>query len=475
MKKYNGEKGVISLTSWKARIDTVHKTIENLLTMCPGFHVCLTLSLEEFPNGVFSLPRSLTDMEKANKFEIIWVKKNYKAFKKVLFAIMKYPQVPVISADDDCIYTENYAEKLYQSWVNCEKLHQIHGYEVDRGSWPCRFPCGQTTLYPPCCFSGWGINLLTDEIIATGQDDIYYGVLAFRLGIPFVDVSKRRVFQFHDTNGAIGATPQQLVTAREVCFREIDRQLEEFKKNEKELVSIIIPTRGPNQLDKVIKNYNEIYPNMNKEFIIVEQTDDDLFRKGALYNIGVSLSSGKYIALADNDIVHLRPVNWIREFETRKRAIVGFSHITQLSFDGDELKKEEPKLHPWSFGGFVFLSRKMYEMVNGYSNLYANWGFEDNDWAERIEYVRLMQDLGHITHPKRDIDPDGIARNKKIFDTRLERDNMLDGYLQTVADYKIVDVRDGITTVEVKNIRVTEDFKYKDLFPKLENDKECLQ
>lgn len=232
MKKYNGEKAVISLTSWKARIDTVHKTIENLLTMCPGFHVCLTLSLEEFPNGVFSLPRSLTDLEKANKFEIIWVKKNYKAFKKVLFAIMKYPQVPVISADDDCIYTENYAEKLYQSWVNCEKLHQIHGYKIDRGSWPYQFPCGPACLYPPNCFGGYGVNFLSDEVIGSGNDDLYYGVLAFRLRIPFVNVSNRIPFMFHDTQGAIGATPEKLVAALKVCFTEIDRQFNEIMESE---------------------------------------------------------------------------------------------------------------------------------------------------------------------------------------------------------------------------------------------------
>lgn len=232
MKKYNNEKAVISLTSWEKRIDTVHKTIENLLEMCPGFHICLTLSLEEFPNGVFSLPRSLTDLEKADKFEIIWVKKNYRAFKKVLFAIMKYPQMPVISADDDCIYTENYAEKLYQSWVSCEKLHQIHGYSVDKGSWPCQFPCGPATLYPPGCFGGFGLNFLSQEIIDSENDDLYYGVLAFRLRIPIVEVSKRIVFQFHDTQGAIGGTPNELVSALNVCFSEVDRQFSQIRGTE---------------------------------------------------------------------------------------------------------------------------------------------------------------------------------------------------------------------------------------------------
>ena len=225
MKKYNGEKAVISLTSWRARIDTVHKTIENLLTMCPGFHVCLTLSLEEFPNGVFSLPRSLTDLEKANKFEIIWVRKNYKAFKKVLFALLRYPQLPVISADDDCLYTENYAEKLYQSWASCEQVHQIHGYAVDKGSWPCQFPCGPATLYPPGCFHLFGVQCLSDKILESANDDLYYGALAYYLRIPFVCVSERKPFTFHDENEPIHANVEQLIAARNVCLSEVQRQL----------------------------------------------------------------------------------------------------------------------------------------------------------------------------------------------------------------------------------------------------------
>lgn len=225
MKKYNGEKAVISLTSWKARIDTVHKTIENLLTMCPGFHVCLTLSLEEFPNGVFSLPRSLTDLEKANKIEILWVKKNYKAFKKVLFAILRYPQVPVISADDDCIYTENYAEKLYNAWDSCERIHQIVGYNIDHGSWPYQFPCGPASLYPPGCFGQYGVLFLSDKILESANDDLYYGALAYHLRIPFVCVSERKPFTFHDENEPIHANVQQIIAARNICFSEVERQI----------------------------------------------------------------------------------------------------------------------------------------------------------------------------------------------------------------------------------------------------------
>jgi hypothetical protein len=40
-KKYNGEKAIISLTSWKARINTVSKTLFSLLQQCPRISYCI--------------------------------------------------------------------------------------------------------------------------------------------------------------------------------------------------------------------------------------------------------------------------------------------------------------------------------------------------------------------------------------------------------------------------------------------------
>ena len=102
MKQYNGEKGIISLTSWKARINTVSKTLFNLLKMCKEFHIVLTLSSDEFKNKEQDLPEDLMLLVNNNLIEILWVQKNYRAFKKILFAMKKYPDVPIISADDDC-------------------------------------------------------------------------------------------------------------------------------------------------------------------------------------------------------------------------------------------------------------------------------------------------------------------------------------------------------------------------------------
>lgn len=46
------------------------------------------------------------------------------------------------------------------------------------------------------------------------------------------------------------------------------------------LVSFIIPNRGGKDLDKVIQNINEVYSDMNKEIIIVEQCDNIPFMRG---------------------------------------------------------------------------------------------------------------------------------------------------------------------------------------------------
>ncbi len=146
-KKYNGEKAIISLTSWKARINTVSKTLFSLLKQCPGFHIVLVLSEEEFPKMMDELPETLKLFAENELIEILWVYKNYKSFKKVLFTMDKYRTVPVISADDDCIYIKNYAEELYNVWEkNPEKFVRYCLCNLPLSHFSTQGPC---TLYPP--------------------------------------------------------------------------------------------------------------------------------------------------------------------------------------------------------------------------------------------------------------------------------------------------------------------------------------
>ena len=174
-KKYNGERAVISLTSWKARISTCSKTIFSLLKQCPGFHIVLVLSEEEFPKMMDELPDNLKLFVDNELIEILWVYKNYKSLKKILFTQDKYPDVPIISADDDKTYIINYAEELYQKWLeNKDSLITIYPYPLSKRT------AGPSTLYYPHCFGNFTINDLLNNNhldIYESADDGFYEML----------------------------------------------------------------------------------------------------------------------------------------------------------------------------------------------------------------------------------------------------------------------------------------------------------
>lgn len=196
MKQYNGEKAIISLTSWKARINTVSKTIYSLIKQCPGFHIVLVLSEDEFPQKEAKLPSDLMLFVENNLIELLWVKLNFKAFKKVLFTMNKYPSVPIISADDDCIYKYNYAEELYKQWLlhknNVVSYKNAKQFGVN-ATWGC------ATLYPPNYFKDYGLLWLNGKIVNMGLDDNYYVVLRKRLklfGTTYINKQITQVIYF---------------------------------------------------------------------------------------------------------------------------------------------------------------------------------------------------------------------------------------------------------------------------------------
>ena len=201
-KKYNGEKAIISLTSWKARINTVSKTLFSLIKQCPGFHIVLVLSEEEFPKMMDELPDNLKLFVDNEMIEVLWVYKNYKSFKKVLFTMDKYRDVPVISADDDCIYTCNYAQMLYNEWEKnkkcCVSNKVFNNYNFI-------WTQGASTLYSPYCFKHFGLN--NRNLVfkcKSSNDDAFIGALYKKLSIKCIMVKfKNLPFIFHNTNKSL--------------------------------------------------------------------------------------------------------------------------------------------------------------------------------------------------------------------------------------------------------------------------------
>lgn len=194
----NNAKAVIALTSWKARINTVGMTIFNLCKMCPGFHIVLTLSVEEFPHKESDLPVDLTIMVKAGLLEILWVPNNVRSFKKWIYAAQRYSTVPIISADDDCLYTYNYAEDLYSAWLKQpDRCYTMHKCPVTG------FQHGPATLYPPGNAARFIETHLTSKVLSTAHDDVFIGMCLNRLNIPIIEIREQVPYIFHDTTSAL--------------------------------------------------------------------------------------------------------------------------------------------------------------------------------------------------------------------------------------------------------------------------------
>lgn len=192
-KKYNNEIGVISLTSWTARINTVAKTLFSLVQQCPNFHIVLVLAEEEFPKMTAELPENLMLFVENELIELMFVRKNYRSFKKVLFTMDKYRDVPVISADDDCIYTCNYAQELYDKWVS-EKKHII-SFRKSKKSPGC--PVGCSVLYSPKTFSTLIFEFKKFKI-KNNQDDGFFWVMYKKYKWSFLALHNNFPCVFHD-------------------------------------------------------------------------------------------------------------------------------------------------------------------------------------------------------------------------------------------------------------------------------------
>ena len=192
-KKYNGEKAIISLTSWRARINTVSKTLFSLLKQCPGFHIVLVLSEEEFPKMMDELPDNLKLFVDNELIELMFVYKNYKSFKKVLFTMDKYRDVPVISADDDCIYTCNYAQELYDKWEKNKARNIKYCCGGDNFS-----SQGPATIYSPIYYD-FILKAFHKTKIKNSEDDGFICKLFKSVNKPFLNLGNYYYpFFFHD-------------------------------------------------------------------------------------------------------------------------------------------------------------------------------------------------------------------------------------------------------------------------------------
>lgn len=158
-------------------------------------------------------------------------------------------------------------------------------------------------------------------------------------------------------------------------------------KTKKHKLGVIVPYRNRyRQLIHFKKAISEYLEDRGIDYavVIVEQDDATAFNRGKLLNIGVLRAKElncDYVVFHDVDMIPQDvdysyskvPLHLIGEFTTPNGKIT-------IPFDQ-------------YFGGVTLFPVSKFEEINGYSNDYWGWGFEDDDLFHRVKKAGLQTEL----------------------------------------------------------------------------------
>ncbi|MDR0407577.1 MAG: glycosyltransferase family 8 protein [Campylobacteraceae bacterium] len=193
---------ILSLTSYPARIKTVHKTVETLLEQSyKADKIILWLASDEFPNREKNLPKELLDLTKRG-LTISWCE-NIKSYQKLIPVLKEYPNCIIVTADDDIYYQKDWLKKLHEAYtmqpniVHCHRAHKIIFHDnkiMPYNRWKMRitnvkpsflnfFTGVGGVLYPPNIFHRDALDKELFLRLSPKADDIWFWAMCVLNGI----------------------------------------------------------------------------------------------------------------------------------------------------------------------------------------------------------------------------------------------------------------------------------------------------
>ncbi len=194
---------IISLTSYPARINTVHQTIASLLAQTiKADKIILWLAEEQFLHKEKDLPPQLLALQNEG-LEICWCH-DIKSFKKLVPTLKNYPDAVVVTADDDVCYNKDWLEKMLLSYImqpeaiHCHRAHYITFKDnkllpYRQWIWKIKnhtalynliFTGVGGVLYPPHCLAQDVLDEKKFMNLCPQADDIWFWAMAVKNNTP---------------------------------------------------------------------------------------------------------------------------------------------------------------------------------------------------------------------------------------------------------------------------------------------------
>lgn len=146
----------------------------------------------------------------------------------------------------------------------------------------------------------------------------------------------------------------------------------------KNKLAIIVPYRNRESHLQTFSTYMKSYlKDFSYELLVINQSDDKPFNRGKLLNIGASYAINNefdYLCFHDVDMLP-------------KTADYSYSEYPTSLIS--ELENKEGNVFFNYFGGITLFNTKDFITINGYSNDYWGWGYEDTDLFYRVTHSGL--------------------------------------------------------------------------------------
>lgn len=153
-------------------------------------------------------------------------------------------------------------------------------------------------------------------------------------------------------------------------------------------LGVIVPFR--NRFEHLQTFKKTIIPYLNEkgidfELIVVEQDDEKAFNRGKLLNVGFL-----YAKKSNCDYVVFHDVDMVPEDVDYSYSELPLHMATNFTGETERIVFDE------YFGGVTMFPSIMFEHINGYSNDYWGWGYEDTDLLHRCRINGVPLDIKKI-------------------------------------------------------------------------------
>ena len=196
-------------------------------------------------------------------------------------------------------------------------------------------------------------------------------------------INTRKIKSFDISKKTFESQKQKIITVEQKPVYKITKKTEQIINGHRALILITERYRSEQQIE-ILKELPTYLQNKNISYtiLVIHQNNNNLFNKGALYNIGYKYAkesniSFDYVILHDIDMI---PIEY--DYSYTRGACFLYGLILNYGKNKETFTSTERM--PFA-GGVTTIDTWCYESINGFSNMFEGWGGEDDYFLIKID------------------------------------------------------------------------------------------